>query len=102
MNILEQNKKEIDRLCSQYKVKQLYAFGSVLTDNFNGESDVDLMVAFEAIDLKQYADNYFDFKFALENIFKKPVDLLEEKAIKNPYFLQNINHHRRLIYGVIF
>jgi predicted nucleotidyltransferase len=51
------------------------------------------------MDISKYADNYYDLKFSLEDIFKKPVDLLEEKAIKNPYFLEAVNKNRRLIYG---
>jgi predicted nucleotidyltransferase len=54
----------------------LYAFGSVLTPNFNTNSDVDLIVDFKDIDVKDYADNYFDFKFTLQDIFKRKVDLL--------------------------
>ena len=82
-----------------YGVKQLYAFGSVLTENFNNDSDIDLIVDFDPIDVAQYADNYFDFKFSLQDILKTPVDLLEEKAIKNPYFRQVVNKQRQLIYG---
>ena len=54
----------------------MYAFGSVLTPNFNTNSDVDLIVDFKDIDVKDYADNYFDFKFTLQDIFKRKVDLL--------------------------
>jgi hypothetical protein len=46
-----------------------------------------------------YADNYFDFKFSLEAILKRPVDLLEEKAIRNPYFKESIDTQKKLIYG---
>jgi len=80
-------------------VKSLYAFGSVLTDSFDGESDIDLIVDFANMEVEDYADNYFDFKFSLQEIFKRPADLLEEKAIKNPYFLQNVNQQRQLVYG---
>ncbi len=81
-----------------HKVKRLYAFGSVLTEKFNGESDIDLIVDFEAMDVENYADNYFDLKFSLQDIFKRPVDLLEEKALKNPYFKQAINERRKVVY----
>jgi predicted nucleotidyltransferase len=90
--------KEIENLCRQYNVKKLYVFGSVLTDTFNKDSDVDLIVAFEDIPVENYADNYFDFKFSLQDIFKRPIDLLEEQAIKNPYFRQSVNQKRQLIY----
>ena len=87
------------KLYKIHKVKSLYAFGSVLSDNFNKESDIDLIVDFLNIDVEDYADNYFDFKFALEKLLKRPVDLLEEKAIKNPSFRQSVNQQRKLVYG---
>jgi uncharacterized protein len=99
MTVLETHKEDIKQLCSTHNVKLLYAFGSVLTDKFNSDSDIDLIVDFEPIDLSQYADNYYDLKFSLENVLQKPVDLLEEKAIKNPYFRQVVNDQRQLLYG---
>jgi len=99
MNIIEQKQDSIFRLCELHKVKRLYAFGSALTGNFNDESDVDLIVDFQDIPVEEYADNYFDFKFSLQDIFNRPVDLLENQAIKNPYFLHSINKHKEIIYG---
>ena len=99
MTELAKYSKEIQLLCLRHNVKRLYAFGSVLTDSFNETSDIDLIVDFESIDVSEYADNYYDFKFSLEDILHKPIDLLEEKAIKNPYFLQVVNKQRQLIYG---
>lgn len=99
MRFLEKHIQDINQLCLTHKVKKLYAFGSVLTDQFNQDSDVDFIVDFEPIDVFQYADNYYDLKFSLENILKKRVDLLEEKAIKNPYFREVVNNQRQLIYG---
>ncbi|MBA2328382.1 MAG: nucleotidyltransferase domain-containing protein [Bacteroidota bacterium] len=99
MNILEKHIEEINKLCLRHNVKQLYAFGSVLTDKFNDESDIDLIVDFKPIDLAQYANNYYDLKFSLEDVLQKPVDLLEEKAIKNPYFKQVVTNQKHLVYG---
>ena len=99
MNRLETYTPDIVKLCKTHKVKSLYAFGSVLTESFNNESDVDLIVDFSNMEVEDYADNYFDFKFALQDILKRPIDLLEEKAIKNPYFRQSINRQRQLVYG---
>jgi len=96
---IEKHIEAIKNLCSTHKVKTLYAFGSVLNKNFNPQSDVDLIVDFEQVDTRQYADNYYNLKFSLEDIFNRPVDLLEEKAIKNPYFRQSVNQHRQLLYG---
>lgn len=99
MNIIEQNIDLITKLCEAHKVKSLYAFGSVLTDKFNDKSDVDLVVDFKDVNLLDYADNYFDLKFSLEDSLKRPVDLLEEKAIKNPFLKSAIEQSRKLIYG---
>lgn len=99
MVYIDKYSKDIHQLCLLHKVKSLYAFGSVLSDKFNDTSDVDFIVDFEGVDLKNYADNYFDFKFSLESILKKPVDLIEEKAIKNPYFKKVVNSQRKLVYG---
>jgi predicted nucleotidyltransferase len=89
----------ITKLCEQYNVKTLYAFGSVLTDKFDKKSDVDLIVDFQPIPVEDYADNYYDFKFSLQDVFERPVDLLEEQAIRNPYFRQSINQKKQLVYG---
>jgi hypothetical protein len=99
MNLIHQNIEFINALCKSHKVKSLYAFGSVLTDKFNDQSDIDLIVDFSDVQLLDYADNYFDLKFSLEDTFKRSVDLLEEKAIKNPYFKRAIEKNRQLIYG---
>jgi predicted nucleotidyltransferase len=99
MDRLKLYASDIAELCKMHKVKSLYIFGSVLKDKFNNESDIDLIVDFENMDVEDYADNYFDFKFALQDILKRPVDLLEEKAIKNPYFRKSLNQQRQLLYG---
>ena len=99
MNLIEEYSKEINTLCKTHQVKSLYAFGSLLTDKFNTESDVDLIVDFQQLDVLDYGDNYYNLKFSLEDIFKRNVDLLEEKAIRNPYFLKTLNQNKKLIYG---
>lgn len=99
MNRLKAYTPDIIKLCETHKVKSLYAFGSVLTDNFKKESDIDLIVDFSNIAVEEYADNYFDFKFSLQDVLKRPIDLLEEKAIKNPYFRKSLNEQRQLLYG---
>ena len=98
MNFIEQKSNIILELCRKHRVRTLYAFGSVLTDNFNDQSDVDLIVDFKRMPLKIYSDNYYDFKFSLEDMLNRQVDLLEYKAIRNPFFLENINKNKKLIY----
>ena len=99
MNLIEKNISPISNLCREYKVKQLFVFGSVLTDNFKKNSDIDFIVDFQGMDLYEYADNYFDLKFSLEHLLNREVDLLEDKAIRNPYLRKSIDSSKQLIYG---
>lgn len=89
---------QIRTLCDQNKVKRLFVFGSVLTDRFNESSDVDLLVDIAQPDPFDYAESYFDLKFKLQDLLKRPVDLLEEKSLKNSYLIENINQTKKLIY----
>ena len=90
---------DISSLCSIHKVRHLYAFGSSVTNKFNSESDIDFLVDFYPLNSTDYADNYYDLKFALESMLNRRIDLLEEKALKNPYFLKAIENSKQLIYG---
>ena len=90
---------EIKQLCKENGVKYLFAFGSVLTNKFTHISDVDLLVEIDSNDPLVYAEQYFNLKFELEKLLNRPVDLLESKAIKNPYLLENINKSKTLIYA---
>ena len=99
MEIINKNIDQIRDLCDKHKVAKLFAFGSVLSDKFKKNSDIDLIVAFHDIDLYDYADNYFDLKFALEKILKRNIDLLEDEAIKNPHLRKSIDSSKQLLYG---
>ena len=99
MTPLQQYSSIIKNPCEKHQVKRLYAFGSVITNKFSDKSDIDLLADFNAMELDKYADNYFSLKFALEDARNRPVDLLEEKAIRNPYFKRAVEQQRQLIFG---
>lgn len=90
--------KEIQELCLRHQVKALYAFGSVLQNNLKQSSDIDLIVEFQPLELKLYANNYYNLKFPLQQILDRPVDLLENQAIKNPYFRKEIEKKKQPVY----
>ena len=99
MKLIDSHIKNIVSLCERYKVNKLFVFGSVLTDRFNDESDIDLVVDFKKDEVEDYFDNYFDFKYSLQDLFGREVDLVEEQSIKNPYFRKNVDSTKQLIYG---
>jgi predicted nucleotidyltransferase len=99
MNLIESNIERLRLLCQKHKVVQLFAFGSVLSNRFRADSDIDLIVDFKDVDLREYADNYFSLKEELEKLFNRKVDLLEAQAIRNPFFKESLDQQKRLIYG---
>ncbi len=98
MELISKHKDRIIYLCKKYTVKTLCAFGSVLTSKFTPQSDVDLVVEFLSIDLLAYFDNYFNFKFELEKLLQRDIDLLEAQAIRNPILKESIDQTKILIY----
>jgi predicted nucleotidyltransferase len=101
MNLLDQHRTEMETLCNKYKVKELYAFGSVLENTrFNVNSDVDLLVKFkDEIPVEQYADLYFGFVEELEKILGRHVDLMLLKPIRNRFLMANIEATKQLAYA---
>ena len=98
MNLIEKNIETIFALCNEHRVKELFIFGSILTQEFNDTSDIDFLVQFENIDILGYFDNYMDLKEKLEDLFGRPVDLLENQAIRNPIFRKVLDREKRLVY----
>ena len=91
--------QQIADLCRKYKVNKLFAFGSILTPRFNSQSDIDLLVDFNKDQITDYFSNFFDLKYELEAILGREVDLVEDQAISNIYFRNNVDNTRTLLYG---
>ena len=97
--IINDNIDEIRILCISHNVKSLFAFGSVCSDKFNDSSDIDLLISFNSMDYGDYADNYFLVADKFEEIFHRPVDLVTDKSLSNPFFIDSVNQTKTLIYG---
>ncbi|NOZ72601.1 MAG: hypothetical protein GXP38_11940 [Chloroflexi bacterium] len=91
---------ELSNLCALYGVKRLELFGSASRNDFDLEkSDLDFLVEFTDNHVLGPSDRYFGLKEDLEQLFQRPVDLVEIKAIRNPYFRQAIEQDKVLVYG---
>ena len=97
--ILSENINKIVEYCKKYKVKELYAIGSVTTDNFTDESDVDLLIKFSNISIEEYTDNYFILHKLFEKTFDRKIDLITDRSLSNPYFIKSINKNKKLLYA---
>jgi predicted nucleotidyltransferase len=98
MNLIDNYRSQIIELCDNHNVKELYLFGSVLTDQFNDSSDIDLLIQFDQVELLEYFDNYMDLKEKLEKMFNRQVDLVENQAVHNPIFRKVLDREKRLLY----
>ncbi len=96
--ILIDNIENLKALCMKHNVKSLYAFGSVCTEKFNKNSDVDLLISFNPMDYGDYADTYFELTEEFEKILNRPVDLVTDKSLGNPYFIESMNKTKTPIY----
>ena len=86
-------------LCSSHNVKNLYAFGSSITDNFiNETSDIDLLIEIDAEDPILRGEILISIWDKLEVFFQRKVDLLTNSSIKNPILRKSINETKMLIY----
>lgn len=93
------NNKELSTFCKKYGVKNLYVFGSYLTDNFNDNSDIDFLLSFkDNLTLEEYTNNFFEMYYALEKLFNRKIDLLTERSLTNPYLIENIKQTKQLVY----
>ncbi len=99
MTILSAHIDQIKDICASNQVRTLFAFGSVTTDKFRPDSDIDLIIDIAESDPFVYTDNYFNVKEQLEKIFNRHIDLLEQRAIRNPFLKKEIDQTKILIYG---
>lgn len=97
--LIEQKKTDLADLCRRFSVERLDLFGSASTGSFQStSSDLDFIVRFAASTTEGYLDRYLDFAESLERLFQRPVDLLTERAIRNPYFRRTVESTRQAVY----
>lgn len=99
MKVIQEHIENIRELCRKHHVSEMFVFGSVLTKDFKPDSDIDFLVGFSGVDLKDYFDNYMEFKESLELLFSRSVDLVEIQTLKNPILKRSIDRNKKILYG---
>ena len=100
MHLITDNIEQIYALCRKYGVKTLCVFGSILTPRFNENSDVDFSATFYPEDDPLVAgENRIQFYISLEDLMGRRIDLVDEDNLKNPYFIEELEETKHLIYG---
>lgn len=96
--LLAEKRDDIAELCRKLGIRKLDVFGSSVTGTFDPEkSDIDFVV-----DLGEYDETvgarYMDLAVALETLLGRPIDLITEPSIRDPFFRAAIDDHRETLY----
>src|SRR5882724_6752005 len=100
INEIALHREELRALCRRFHVRRLDLFGSAARGDFDPErSDIDLLVEFDRGAPANPFDSYFRLKEALQELFGRPVDLVEAGAVRNPYLKASIEQSRKNVYA---
>jgi uncharacterized protein len=99
--LIQEKRAEIAALCRRYRVRHLEVFGSAARgDDFDpANSDADFLVEFEPQGDLPPLEEFFGFQADLSRLLERSVDLVEARAVRNPYVLASINRTRELVYA---
>ncbi|MDQ3622901.1 MAG: nucleotidyltransferase domain-containing protein [Verrucomicrobiota bacterium] len=98
--ILTAQRAAIEDLCRRLCVERLEVFGSATRADFDEKtSDIDLIVQFRDEELEGLFDRYWTLTEELERLLGRPVELLTERMIRNPYFRAVVDAERQTIYA---
>ena len=99
--LIQEKRADIAALCRRYHVRNLEVFGSAArSHDFDpAKSDADFLVEFEPQSDLPPLEEFFGFQADLSRLLERSVDLVEARAIRNPYVLANINRTREVVYA---
>jgi predicted nucleotidyltransferase len=91
-------RKKIAEFCKRWEITEFALFGSALRTDFRSDSDIDVLVS---IDPKAHIGLFeiIDMKLELQDIFKRPVDLVEKDGLRNPYRRREILNTAKVVYA---
>lgn len=99
VELLQTHHNSIVSLCQRYHVKQLSVFGSAAREtDFTSKSDVDFLVEFKELEPIAHKNAYFGLWFELEDLLKRPTDLVVAGSVQNPYILKTIEKDGASLY----
>lgn len=97
---IDRKRDQIRSLCQRYAVEWLAIFGSATGGDWNPQvSDLDFLVRFQRDTEPGIADRFLGLADELERLFSRPVDLVTDDSIENPYFRQAVDASRLELYA---
>ncbi len=89
--------KEIEETCRRFHVDRLELFGSAL-ESEKKANDYDFVVRLGKESRGRLLKDYIGLAESLESLLGKPVELVTEKSLKNPYFREKVMRQKRVVY----
>ncbi len=92
--------QQLAEFCQHWQIVELALFGSILRDDFNVNSDVDILVTFQPN--HSWGLEFIQMREQLSTLFNRPVDLMTKQSIINSHNVlrcQNILNSAEVIYG---
>jgi len=100
IELIEQHRTQVEKLCRKYGVKTLEVFGSAADGSWDPQrSDLDFLVQFAPCEPRLHYERYFGLLEGFQALFARPIDLVEADAMRNPYFIRSVQGSRRLLYA---
>jgi uncharacterized protein len=99
--LISKHQIAIADICVRFGVKKLEVFGSAAraSDFDPAHSDADFLVEFGLRRNFSPLEEYFGLRDALADLLGRPVDLIEPKAVRNPFVQKQINASREIVYN---
>lgn len=98
-HLVKNRLNDLQTICAALKVKKLYVFGSATSDKFMKDSDIDFLISFfDDLSIEEYTENYFLLHYRLRELFNREIDIVTERTLSNPYFIESIDETKELIY----
>ena len=98
-SVIENKKDDIIEVCKLLQVDKMYAFGSVVSQSFDEKSDIDFLISFsDNLSVEEYTNNYFALHYKLRELLQREIDIVTERSLSNPYFIESVNESKVLLY----
>lgn len=98
---IQQHFDSLSKIFRNHRIDRAYIFGSALNESYSYESDIDFLIEFDKNlkDPLKKGELWWNLHDSLRDLFNREIDLVTESSLKNPYFIEELNRTKRLIYG---
>ena len=93
--------EKLKQFCTRWHIQKLELFGSALSNDFQSDSDIDLLVDYAA-SYQRTLEDVMQMQDEIDVIFNRSVDLIPRSMIErspNPYKRENILNNTVVLYG---